>query len=152
MLWCAGLGAHRVVIHSHCGSSLVPSVFNLLCAALLWYTHKAIESCLTVWLSCNHLKCQIQKDTNPERHVLPFDFSSPFSAQLKLLFARSVVSLKPHNYPSYLHSFPPANPLSTHAQPGFYVFCSCSAFIKMQSYSSLLLPSPLLLSTPPLHT
>lgn len=57
------------------------------------------------------------------------------------LLLAQIILLKPHNYPpSFCVSFFLFFLLSpsTHARPGFYVFCNCAAFIQTLWYSRLL--------------
>lgn len=147
-LWSEGLQAHRVVIHSQCASPLVPH------QSLSAHVHhcrdihtRPCQSCLAVWRSSSDLMCQVHEGWGSKESSFLISKAPPFPFPLKLSFARSIVLLKPHNYPSSLRIFF-FTPLSAHARPGFYVFLQLHHFHSntlVQSYTLLLLlPSPLL--------
>ncbi len=153
-LWSEGLQAHRVVIHSHCASPLVPHQSpKLPCAPLQWYTHQAMPK-----LFSSLTKQQRSDVPGPwrmgiQRERLPFWFLKP----LHFLFHS--------NSPLLAQSFSSSLIITPHLSAFFFlllspptlglVFMFFSAIAPLsfkQSRTVIYFAAAASLSTPPLRT
>lgn len=147
-LWSEGLQAHRVVIHSHCASPLVPH--HSLSSHVLHYHDihtRPCQSCLAVWRSSSNLMCQVHEGWGIQRKRLPFWFLKP----LHFLF-HSISPLLAQSFSSSLIITPRLSALFffySSLRPRLAWFLCFLQLLCIHS-DTLVQSSTLLLSSPPL--